>query len=54
MYFSLERRHYVTFHPLGIFGHHWSLLFNVYFLIYLFVYLKFGYEVEFEINLEGY
>ena len=31
--FLLERPHYVTFHPLGIFGHHWSLLFNVYFHI---------------------
>ena len=37
--FLSERRHYVTFHPLGIFGHHWSLLFNVYFHIYFFVYL---------------
>ena len=67
--FLLERQHYVTFHPLGIFGHYWSLLFNVYFLIYFFVYLfvylesggrfkfefglKFRYEVEFEFNLEG-
>ena len=30
MYVSLERRHYLTFHPFGIFGHHWSLLFTVY------------------------
>jgi hypothetical protein len=68
MYFLSERRHYVTFHPVGIFRHHWSLIFNVYFLIYFFVYLesggrfkiwlKFGYEVEFEFefefNLEGF
>ena len=67
MSFSLERRHYVMFHALGIFGHHWSLLFNVYFHIYFFVYLesgrrfkilkfglKFGYEVGFEFNLEGF
>ena len=66
MYFSLERQHYITFHPLRIFRHHWSLFFNVYFLIYLFVYLdvpgglnlKFGLrfrnEVEFEFNLEGF
>ena len=26
--FLSKRRHYVTFHPQGIFGHHWSLLFN--------------------------
>ena len=24
--FLSERRHYVTFHPFGIFGHHWCLL----------------------------
>ena len=71
MYFSLERQHYVTFHLLRIFGHHWSLLFTVYFHIYLLIYflvylesggrfkilkfrLKFGYEVGFEFNLEGF
>ena len=32
VYFSSERRHYATFHPQGLFGRHWSLLFNVYFM----------------------
>ena len=38
--FLSERRHYVTFHPLGIFRYHWSLIFT--FLFYCFVSLENG------------
>ena len=42
MYFPSERRHNVTFHPLGILRYHWLLMFTVYFLAYFFVYLESG------------
>ena len=61
--FLSERRHYVTFHLLGIFRYHWSLIFTFLFT-FLFTWkgagdvkcwnlkLKFGYEIEFESNLQ--
>jgi hypothetical protein len=58
--FLSERRHNVTFHPLGIFGHHWSL-FTLLFTFLLFTWkvagdlkfeLKFG--IEFWFKLKGF
>ena len=67
--FLSERRHNVTFHPLGIFRHHWLLMFTFLFT-FLFTLkakgglkfeilragLKFGYEIgfEFEFSLEDF
>ena len=52
MYFSLERLHNATFHPQT------SLVVNVYFLVYFFVYLesvagfKFGFKLGFKFGFK--
>ena len=38
VYFSFRKTTLRYVYPLGIFGHHWSLLFTVYFHIYLLIY----------------
>ena len=59
VFFLSERQHYVMFHPLGIFRYHWSVMFTFLFTFFLFTWkmagdlnlkLKFGFEIEFELN----
>ena len=59
LHFLSERRHNVTSHPLGIFRHHWLLMFTFLFTLkahgeILRAGLKIGYEVGFEFSLEDF